>query len=437
MTQTDQLAQSLRTRHVVMIALGGVIGAGFFIGCSAALSMGGPAVIVSYVLAGLLVWLVNGMMRDLASQTPGRASFLGQIRHALGDRFGFVAGWTYWLTWVTVIGVEAIAVTSMLTPYIPVPYAVLELLVLGVMTAVNLLSVKGYGEFEYWFSAIKVAAIVLFIGIGIWAFGAHSIPVQENLFAHGGVMPHGLMALLAVIPTVLFSMGGSEIATVAAVESDNTEVNIARATRTIPLRIGGFYLVTISMILCLVPWSDIVPGQSPFLLVLNRFHVPFAGLAMGIVILVAALSSLNSGIYVTSRILFELAEQGDAPAVFLAVEPKTQLPRRALLASVGSAILVAVTAVLSPGVIFAVLVSLTGGFMLFNNALLVLGRLKLMPQKAVGAYVALALIALAIIAMMIQAETRSQIEMGAFAIVVILLAERFLPRGKKIQNNTP
>ncbi|GAD10105.1 GABA permease [Gluconobacter frateurii NBRC 103465] len=437
MTEPDQLAQSLRTRHIVMIALGGVIGAGFFIGSSAALSMGGPAVIVSYVLAGLLVWLVNSMMRDLASVTPGRASFLGQIRHALGDRFGFVAGWTYWLTWVTVIGVEAIAVTSMLTPYIPVPYAVLELLVLGAMTAVNLLSVKGYGEFEYWFSAIKVLAIIVFSGIGFWALGVHSIPVKENLFSHGGVLPHGLLALLAVIPTVLFSMGGSEIATVAAVESDNTERNIARATRTIPLRIGVFYLVTISLILCLVPWTDIVPGQSPFLLVLNRFHVPFAGLAMGVVILVAALSSLNSGIYVTSRILYELAETGDAPSTFLVVEPKTQLPRRALLASVGSSIFVAATAVLSPGLIFAVLVSLTGGFMLFNNALLVLGRLKIMPRKPVGAYVALALIAMAIIAMMIQSETRSQIEMGAFAIIVILLAERFLPRAKSLQNNAP
>lgn len=437
MTEPDQLAQSLRTRHIVMIALGGVIGAGFFIGCSAALAMGGPAVIVSYILAGVLVWLVNSMMRDLASVTPGRASFLGQIRHALGDRFGFVAGWTYWLTWVTVIGVEAIAVASMLAPYVPVPYTVLELLILGAMTGVNLLSVKGYGEFEYWFSTIKVLAIVVFIGIGFWALGTHPVPVSDNLFAHGGLLPHGFMALLAVIPTVLFSMGGSEIATVAAVESDNTQRNIARATRTIPLRIGGFYLVTISLILCLVPWSDIVPGQSPFLLVLNLFHVPFAGLAMGIVILVAALSSLNSGIYVTSRILYELAESGDAPSMFLVMQPKTQLPRRALLASVGSAILVAATAVLSPGLIFAVLVSLTGGFMLFNNALLVLGRLKVMPNKPAGAYVALILISLAIVAMMIQPETRSQIEMGAFAIVVILLAERFLPRVSRLQNNAP
>ncbi|MBS1074579.1 amino acid permease [Gluconobacter sp. Dm-73] len=428
MSQPDQLAHSLRTRHVVMIALGGVIGAGYFIGASAALSLGGPAVLLSYALAGTLVFLVNLMMRDLALKVPGRASFLGQIQYALGERAAFVAGWAYWLTWIIAIAVEVIAVATMLAPYIPLPYAVIEVLIMALMTGVNLMSVKGYGEFEYWFSAIKVLAIVCFIGIGVWALLSRPIPVHENLFAHGGLLPHGWLALLAVIPTILFSMGGSEISTVAAVESDNTEQNIVRATRSIALRIGGFYIVSIALVLCLVPWSDVVSGYSPFLLVLHRLHVPFADVALAVVVMTAALSSLNSGIYVTSRILYELAESGSAPKLFLTVDTSTKLPRRAILVSALASIFVAAVAVLSPTLIFGLLVSLTGGFMVFNNTMIVAGRLKLVRESAWRAYAALVLIACTLVAMLIQPETRSQIILGAGALLLIFAAERFVPR---------
>ncbi|MBF0891951.1 amino acid permease [Gluconobacter sp. LMG 1744] len=428
MSQPDQLAHSLRTRHVVMIALGGVIGAGYFIGASAALSLGGPAVLLSYALAGTLVFLVNLMMRDLALKVPGRASFLGQIQYALGERAAFVAGWAYWLTWIIAIAVEVIAVATMLAPYIPLPYAVIEVLIMALMTGVNLMSVKGYGEFEYWFSAIKVLAIVCFIGIGVWALLSRPIPVHENLFAHGGLLPHGWLALLAVIPTILFSMGGSEISTVAAVESDNTEQNIVRATRSIALRIGGFYIVSIALVLCLVPWSDVVSGYSPFLLVLHRLHVPFADVALALVVMTAALSSLNSGIYVTSRILYELAESGSAPKLFLTVDTSTKLPRRAILVSALASIFVAAVAVLSPTLIFGLLVSLTGGFMVFNNTMIVAGRLKLVRESAWRAYAALVLIACTLVAMLIQPETRSQIILGAGALLLIFAAERFVPR---------
>ncbi|AHK70523.1 aromatic amino acid transport protein AroP [Gluconobacter oxydans DSM 3504] len=323
---------------------------------------------------------------------------------------------------------EVIAVATMLAPYIPLPYAVLEILIMALMTGVNLMSVKGYGEFEYWFSAIKVLAIVCFIGIGVWALLSRPIPVHDNLFAHGGLLPHGWLALLAVIPTILFSMGGSEISTVAAVESDNTEQNIVRATRSIALRIGGFYLVSIALVLCLVPWSDVVSGYSPFLLVLHRLHVPFADVALAVVVMTAALSSLNSGIYVTSRILYELAESGSAPGLFLTVDASTKLPRRAILVSAFASILVAAVAVLSPTLIFGLLVSLTGGFMVFNNTMIVAGRLKLVPESPWKAYAALVLIGCTLVAMMIQPETRSQIVLGAAALLLIFLAERFVPR---------
>lgn len=425
MQQAGKLAQSLHTRHVVMIALGGVIGAGFFIGSSAALSLAGPMVLLSYILCGLFVYVTNLMMRDLAYAVPGRHSFLGQIRQALGPRMAFVAGWTYLTTWIIVLAVEAIAITNMLSPYVPVPYVVLELGIIGLMTGVNLLSVKGYGEFEYWFATVKVVALVAFIGVGAWLVGTHPAHnIQQNLANHGGLLPHGPIALLAVLPTILFSMGGSEIATIAAVETKDAKENITRAARTIPLRIGVFYLLTIGLILCLVPWSDVVSGQSPFLLVLNHYHIPYASPALFVVILTAAVSSLNSGIYATSRILFEMAKGGSAPSVFLAIDPKTQLPKRALLTCVGVSVLIALTAIISPDKIFALLVSLTGGFMLVYNAVIILARLKVVPTGRWVCYFGLGVIGCVLVAMMMQAETRSQIEIGAAALALILVFDR-------------
>ena len=169
-------------------------------------------------------------------------------------------------------------------------------------------------------------------------------------------------------------------------------------------------------------------GYSPFLLVLHRLHVPFADVALALVVMTAALSSLNSGIYVTSRILYELAESGSAPKLFLTVDTSTKLPRRAILESALASILVAAVAVLSPTLIFGLLVSLTGGFMVFNNTMIVAGRLKLVRESAWRAYAALVLIACTLVAMLIQPETRSQIILGAGALLLIFAAERFVPR---------
>ncbi|MBR0560131.1 amino acid permease [Neokomagataea anthophila] len=433
MQQAGKLAQSLHTRHVVMIALGGVIGAGFFIGSSAALSLAGPMVLLSYILCGLFVFVTNLMMRDLAYAVPGRHSFLGQIQQAIGPRMAFVAGWTYLITWIIVLAVEAIAITNMLAPYVPIPYVVLELGIIGLMTAVNLLSVKGYGEFEYWFATVKVVALIAFIGIGAWLVMTHpAVNIQHNLQNHGGFLPHGPVALLAVLPTILFSMGGSEIATIAAVETKDAKANITRAARTIPLRIGVFYLLTIGLILCLVPWSDVVSGQSPFLLVLNHYHIPFAAPVLFVVILTAAISSLNSGIYATSRVLFEMAKGGGAPSVFLAVDPKTQLPRRALLTCVGISVAIALTAILSPDKVFALLVSLTGGFMLVYNAIIILARLKVVPTGRWICYFGLGVIGCVLLAMVMQAETRSQIEMAGSALLLIVIADRVRSRVRSL-----
>ncbi|MCP1231641.1 amino acid permease [Acetobacter indonesiensis] len=419
--KNPQLAQSLRPRHITMISLGGVIGAGLFIGSSGAILTAGPSVLLSYVLSGLIVFLVNMMLRDIALHAPGRGSFISQIRYALGPLPGFVAGWVYWVVWVTTLGVEVIASASLLAPYVHLPYSVIEIIILGIMTGINLLSVRNYGEFEYWFAMIKVAAICLFVGVGCYLLGTHPVPVRDNIFGHGGFLPLGGIAFLAAIPTVLFSMTGSEIATIAALESENPDQNIAKITRTVALRLLVFYLTSIFLVLCLFPWSENVRGFSPFLMVLDQFHIPYASMGMSIVILSATLSTLNSGLYATSRVVYEMARRGDAPSILCAMAPNAHLPRRAVLASAGVALLVSATAIFSPGIVFAFLVATTGAFIMFYNMMIVCARLKLYQTAAWKGWLALLLLAGALLAMVIKPETRNELATGVVALILITL----------------
>ncbi|WP_042058922.1 amino acid permease [Acidomonas methanolica] len=433
-TRASDLARTLHARHVAMISLGGVIGAGFFIGSGGAIALAGPGVIVTYLLAGLMVVLINYMLRDIALSSPGHGSFISQIRHTLGRQPGFIAGWTYWVIWATTMAIEDMAGASLLAPYIPLPYPALEALVLAGMTGINLLSVRGYGEVEYWLSLLKIVAIVLFIAIGSYAL-LMGITITHHPLLADGFFPHGALALLGAVPTVVFSMAGTEVATVAALESSDPDGNIARVARSVALRVGGFYLLAVLVVLSLLSWRDMVPGQAPFLLVLNRLHIPFASVFMTAVIICAVLSTLNSGLYTASRVLHDMAVHGDAPRFFLPVTAKHRLPRRAVLACSGATALIAATAVVSPGVVFAFLVSVIGAFILFDYVLIVLARMRLCHRAPWQPWLTLALLCGVLLAMLSRADTRSELALSAGAIVVVLAAGRLLalraPKGTR------
>jgi len=428
------LARSLRLRHIAMISLGGVVGAGFFIGASTPIVTAGPGALVSYAAAGLMILLVNLCLRDMALRVPGHGSFVSQVRFALGVRAGFVAGWTYWLVWVTTLGIEVMASASLLAPVVGLPYWLVEVVVLAVMTAANLLAVRAYGEFEYWFAMIKIVAIAVFILIGLGHLLRGTTPVVANVLGSGGFLPHGWVALLAAVPAIVFSMSGSEVATLAALESDAPDRNIATATRSVALRIVGFYLVSVALILCLVPWTSLTAGQSPFLYVLNRLGVPYAGVAMEVVIVTAMLSTLNSGLYATSRVLFELAERRDAPGFFLRLEPRSQSPRRAVLVSALGALLVAATAIVSPGAVFAFLLSATGSFIIFDDILIVWARMRLCGVSA-GPVVGLVLLLGTLGAMAMLPQSRHELAVSVGALVVIVLCAWGVVRGREVSSD--
>jgi GABA permease len=378
--ETPQLERSLRSRHVAMIAIGGIIGAGLFVGSSASIATVGPAVIVSYALAGLLVLLVMRMLGEMAMAIPEIRAFPEFARVGLGNWAGFLSGWLYWYFWVVVVAIEAIAGATILQQWFPV-FQVWQIgvVLMALMTGVNMLSARSYGEFEFWLSSIKVAAIVVFIAIaGSYVLGLGS-PIGARfalLTSHGGFMPHGPLAVAAGVTSVIFALCGAEIATIAAAESTESAKVVGRMTGAVAGRILIFYILSIAIIVMVVPWTSIVPGISPFTMALEAIHVPGAALIMNIIVLVAVLSCLNSGLYVTSRVLFTLAARGDAPKSLVAVSSR-QVPARAILVGSLFSYVALAASVLSPQLVFGFLVNASGSIMLVIYLMLAAAQLKL------------------------------------------------------------
>lgn len=433
-----RLAHSLQPRHVAMISLGGVIGAGLFVGSSAAIAGSGPGVLLSYLLAGTVALLVMRMLGEMAIDAPEAGSFIGHVRRGLGARAAFVAGWIYWLFWAVVVAAEAIGGSAILEAWIPLPRTVLDLLLVLAMTATNLVSVRSYGEFEFWFSGIKILAIVLFCGLCLaalaGAFGPGHASVA-NLWSGGGFLARGPGAVLAIIPTIVFQYTGSEIATVAAAESADPGRNVARATNTVALRVLLFYVSSVVLILCVVPWRSLVPGHSPFVAAMDRLGIPGAATAMALVVLVAVLSCLNSALYVTSRVMFEMAAHGDAPGWLVRTGPG-DVPRRAILAGAAVGMLVAIVSTISPDTVFAFLLNASGALILLAYLLIALAQIRLRgAQERVGRRPAFAMwlfpyaswgtvaVILAVLAAMAATPaTRPQIELGSTTVVLVLAA---------------
>ena len=375
-----ELSRTLKSRHVSMIAIGGIIGAGLFVGSSTSIATVGPAVIVSYGIAGAIILLVMRMLSEMAMAVPGVQSFPEFARIGLGPLAGFMSGWLYWYFWVVVVAIEAIAGAKIISDWFPMfPVWAIGIALMAVLTGVNLMSTKSYGEFEFWFSSIKVSAIIVFILVtAAYAFGftAPSGNTFANLTAHGGFAPFGASAIFAGVTSVIFALCGAEIATIAAAESEEPAKVIAKMTLTVSLRILIFYILSLLLIVAIVPWNTIVPGVSPFATTLKAIGIPGGEVMMNAIVLVAVLSCLNSGLYVTSRALFGLARYGDAPKWLVQVNARKVPARAILIASLFSYVALAAS-VLSPERVFSFLVNASGATMLFLYLLIAFAQLKL------------------------------------------------------------
>ncbi|MGP9020826.1 amino acid permease [Streptomyces sp. BR1] len=338
---SNGLQAGLKNRHLSMIAIGGVIGAGLFVGSSSGIAAAGPAILLSYALVGLMVVFVMRMLGEMAAARPTSGSFSAYADRALGRWAGFSIGWLYWFFWVVVLAVEATAGAKILHGWVgAVPQWGWALIVMIVLTATNLVSVSSYGEFEFWFAGIKVVAIGAFVVIGLLAvFGI--LPGSNNPgdgFAHltdaGGFMPKGAGAILTGVLMVVFSFMGSEIVTLAAGESEDPRRAVTKATNSVIWRIGVFYLGSIFIVLTLLKWNDpAIVKDGSYVAALNSIGIPHAGQIMNVIVLTAVLSCLNSGLYTASRMAFSLGQRGDAPRAFAKTNNRG-VPQAAILCSV-------------------------------------------------------------------------------------------------------
>ncbi|MFE3771704.1 amino acid permease [Streptomyces sp. NPDC059122] len=434
------LRQGLERRHMQLIALGGVIGAGLFVGSGVVVRSTGPAAVVSFLAAGGLTVLIMRMLAEMTVARPALGSFYAHVRETLGHRAGFAVGWLYWYFFVIVVAVEAVAGGRIIRLWLPgAPLWAVSLVLMALLTATNMVSARSYGEFEYWFSSIKVVAIVvfLFLGalyvLGLWPGSTGGL---AGLTAHGGFAPEGIGAVLAaVVPCVGF-FTGAEIVTIAAAESAEPERAVAGAIRSIVLRVVAFYVLSIFLVVAVVPWTSKAIEVSPYAAVLDRLAVPAAGTVMNAIVLVAVLSCLNSALYTSSRMLFALTRNGDAPRGFTKVGA-SGVPRRALLAGTSVGYLSVIAAWISPDVVFTFLINSYGAIALFVYLAIAVAQLRMRRtlERDAPARLTLrmwgfpwlsrltvALMALVIGAMAVLPDSRAQFWLSLLTLGVVLAA---------------
>jgi aromatic amino acid permease len=386
--QPEPLAHGLKQRHLTMLGLGGVIGAGLFVGSGAGIAVAGPAIVVSYLIAGTLAMLVMRMLGEMSAAMPASGSFSVHAERALGRWAGFSVGWLYWFLLVVVLAVEATAAATIAHGWVPaVDQWAWVLVFMVVFTVANLTAVKNFGEFEFWFAALKVAAIVVFLVLGLLAiFGLlpDTDPVGlTNLTGQGGFLPNGWAGVVSGVLTVVFAFGGLEVVTIAAAETDDPARAVGRAVRSAVVRILFFYVGSMLVIVTVLPWTAQQAGLSPYVKVLDAIGVPSAGQIMNIVVFVALLSALNANLYGSSRMIFSLAERGEGPRGLLKVsggrdgESEGGVPRRAVLASVAFGFVSVLLNLKWPDSVFLYLLNSVGAVLLFVWGLIAASQLRL------------------------------------------------------------
>jgi len=378
-----QLAQGFKPRHVTMLSIAGIIGAGLFVGSGHAIAAAGPAAILAYILSGILVILVMRMLGEMAVARPDTGSFSTYADQAIGPWAGFTIGWMYWWFWVLVIPIEALAAGHVLNTWFPQVEAWLfALLSIIVLAATNLFSVSKYGEFEFWFAMFKVLAIIAFISLGFaalmgWVPDRAVSGLSRLLDEHGGFAPNGVSAVVGAFITVMFSFIGIEAVTIAAAESQSPAKNIARATRSVIWRIGVFYLLSISVIISIVPWNDpLLAEVGSYQRALELMNIPHAKFMMDVVVLVAVASCMNSSIYIASRMLYSLGKRGEAPKQ-VKVTSSVGVPRMAVIASTVLGAVITVVSYFAPAGLFQFLLASSGAIALLVYLVIAISQLRM------------------------------------------------------------
>lgn len=361
-----QLKRAMKSRHLFMMSLGGIIGTGLFLGSGYAIGEAGPAgAIIAYLVGGLLMYLSMVCLGELSVVMPVSGSFQAHATRFIGPATGFVVGWIYWLSWAMYVGLEFVAAGVLMKRWFPdVPVWIWCAIFVILLFTINSLATKAFAETEYWFAGIKVLAVILFIIIGLSAaFGIISMDSEPapylNNFLGDGLFPNGMTGIFISMMTVVFAFQGSEIMGVAAGETEEPEKNIPKAIRNIVVRILLFFVFSIFVLSALVPWKEAGVLESPFVTVFDMVGIPYAADIMNFVILTAILSVGNTGLYACTRVLFSLSESGMAPKVFSKLS-KRGVPSYALLVTLAFALVSLLTSIIAEDTLFVVLLAVSG-----------------------------------------------------------------------------
>lgn len=449
---SNRLQAGLKSRHLTMISIAGVIGAALFIGSGKMIASAGPAAILAYGAGGILVVLVMRMLGEMAVAQPDTGSFSTYSDRAIGRWAGFTIGWLYWYFWALLMGWEAYVAGKILHLWFPIlPVWGYMTLVTAALVLVNLMNVKNYGEFEFWFALIKVVAIVLFLVVGslallhLWPWGDPQARGFAQLSSRG-FMPNGVAPVVTALLGAMFAFIGAEIVTVAAAESEHPSREIVRTTKSVVWRIILFYVGSIFIAVCLVPFDDPLlkdPTWGTYSVTLTRLGLPHAQTIVNFVVLTSVCSCFNSALYTCSRMLFSLAGRGDAHRVMMTTGKSTGSPWVAVLVSSFFALVAIVLTATDSMDIYDVLMSATGTVALYVYLAIAFSQLKMRRKlEAQGrelsfkmwcfpwlTYLTIVVVIVAIIVMVIEGSQRTEVlyttALAAVIVAMGVVAQRF------------
>ncbi len=385
------LSHALTARHIQFIAIGGAVGAGLFLGSGVAIARAGPALLIAYSAAGLVIFLMARALGELALFNPVAGSFSTYAHELLGRQAGFITGWSYWLMWVLVSTAEITGIGVLMRHWFPsLAQWIPALVAVGALYAVNIaLAARSYvASLEYWLSLVKVVTIVslLLCGVAILTFGigrAGEHAGVSNLWMFGGFFPHGWQGVLDALPVALFAFGGLEIIGLTAAETAEPEKSLPRAINGVAYRILIFYIGSLTMIMLLYPWNALDSARSPFAMVLERIGFPAAAGCINFVVITAVLSSCNSGIFGSSRMLHSLALAGSAPAP-LQIVSERHVPRRCVTVCTLALLVGVLMNYLIPDRIFGYLMAAVSALLLWTWGVIVACHLVYRRKVARG-----------------------------------------------------
>ncbi|KUY84084.1 amino acid permease [Burkholderia sp. RF4-BP95] len=456
-TTRPGLHRGLNQRQMRLLALGAAIGVGLFLGSANAIRMAGPGIIVAYVIGGAVIFLIMRALGEMAVDQPVAGSFSRYAHNYLGPLAGYLTGWNYWFLWIVTCIAEITAVGIYMGIWFPdVPRWIWALTALAAMGSVNLLTVKAYGEFEFWFALIKVVTIIVMIvaGIAIIVFGLgnHGVPVGiSNLWTHGGFFPNGAHGVLMSMQMVMFAYLGVEMIGLTAGEAQNPQKTIPAAINSVFWRILLFYGGALFVILSIYPWNEIGTQGSPFVMTFERLGIKTAAGIINFVVLTAALSSCNGGIFSTGRMLYNLAQQGHAPRAF-GRSSAGGVPVRAIVVSMGALLVGVLLNYLVPEKVFVWVTSVSTFCAIWTWAVILVTQLKFraglspneqtrlrfrMPFWPYGSWLALVFLAFVTVLMVVFPDTRVALYVGPAWLMLLVVLYRVFRVGESADSMTP